>query len=280
MSISAMCWAWRQAVSSTETLVLLALADYADEWGVCWPSIGTLETKTKLSDRSIQRSIRRLVKAGALSILAEGGGCRKSTRYRLNLDAEAVAEPEVAEETPPQCHPSAQAETPPQCHPSPDETPTQSRQTPTQSHPNHQEPPIKKEESPLPPEAGGSAGKPIGFEAFWKLYPRPLGEDAARRAWRAALRKGADPADIVFALETAVVLKRFDDSEGGRFIPYPAKWLRAGHWRDGLDAAEDDPEAERAEMISAVMEARQIPEAEAAAWVTKHQLAPPAMAAA
>jgi hypothetical protein len=37
-----MNWAWRQALATTLKLILMALADAADDQGVCWPSVSTL----------------------------------------------------------------------------------------------------------------------------------------------------------------------------------------------------------------------------------------------
>ncbi|MGB5741636.1 MAG: helix-turn-helix domain-containing protein, partial [Sedimenticolaceae bacterium] len=36
-----MNWAWRQTLTPTLKLVLMALADSADDQGVCWPSVST-----------------------------------------------------------------------------------------------------------------------------------------------------------------------------------------------------------------------------------------------
>jgi len=41
-----MNWAWRQGLPPTPKLVLMALADAADDHGVCWPSVTTLARDT------------------------------------------------------------------------------------------------------------------------------------------------------------------------------------------------------------------------------------------
>ena len=46
MSIVAMNWAWGRQLKPTAQLVLMSLADAADDdQGVCWPSIPTLARK-------------------------------------------------------------------------------------------------------------------------------------------------------------------------------------------------------------------------------------------
>jgi hypothetical protein len=63
MSLEATIWAWGQAKaipSPSALLVLLCLADHADEDGVCWPSQNRIEEKTGLSERCIRDSLKML----------------------------------------------------------------------------------------------------------------------------------------------------------------------------------------------------------------------------
>ena len=54
-------WAWKQKTPSPVTkLLLVALADNADEDGVCWPGVKHLMIKTGLSERTVRRSLRLL----------------------------------------------------------------------------------------------------------------------------------------------------------------------------------------------------------------------------
>lgn len=59
--------------SSTDKLVLLALADNANDEGECWPSMTTLSVKTCLSDRAVQKSLKRLQEIGAATIKERAG---------------------------------------------------------------------------------------------------------------------------------------------------------------------------------------------------------------
>ena len=68
----------------TETLLMLALADYADEQGVCWPSKETLARRSRISKRTVDKYVNQLAKNGWLSVEKNGG--RKSNCYRLNID--------------------------------------------------------------------------------------------------------------------------------------------------------------------------------------------------
>lgn len=83
-----MTWVWdNSSAGGTERLVLLAIADCADDTGAnAWPSIATLARKTRLDERTVQRVIRRLADAGQLRVEACAGG-RGSNRYALVMGA-------------------------------------------------------------------------------------------------------------------------------------------------------------------------------------------------
>lgn len=59
--------AWPLAVSSTDKIVLLYLADRANAAGTCWPSVATIAASASLSDRAVQMAIKRLEEGGHLS---------------------------------------------------------------------------------------------------------------------------------------------------------------------------------------------------------------------
>ena len=69
------------------------------------------------------------------------------------------------------------------------------------------------------------------FTEFWAAYPRKVGRASGQRAWRAALRAGAFPKQIIAGAE------RFRDECRARgtasnYIPYPARWLNDGRYAD------------------------------------------------
>lgn len=80
--------------SSTDTLVLLALAEYAnDENRLAWPSISALIRRTRLDRRNIQRALRRLEASGRVSTTIggqieneRGEIINSSSVYRLEFD--------------------------------------------------------------------------------------------------------------------------------------------------------------------------------------------------
>lgn len=81
MSVRVMSAVWELDLPAFEKLVLLALADCANDEGLAWPSIATLKRKTNAGERTVQRSLRALAEAGHLRRdEVPGKGCK----YYLN----------------------------------------------------------------------------------------------------------------------------------------------------------------------------------------------------
>jgi len=66
------------------------------------------------------------------------------------------------------------------------------------------------------------------FEKFWEVFPKKVDKGAARRAWRAALKK-ADPELII---EKAKAYADDPNLPDKRFIKYPGSWLNAEAWNN------------------------------------------------
>ena len=66
-----------KTLGPTERLVMLALADHADDEGRCYPSIARLCERTGLSERAMQVRIKALSAEGYLVVNANAGpkGC-------------------------------------------------------------------------------------------------------------------------------------------------------------------------------------------------------------
>ena len=81
MSRVARDWAWSQSLPPTPKFVLVALAERADEAGVCWPSMSQLAEITGLAERTLQMALRALEASGHLA--CERGAGRTRSRYQL-----------------------------------------------------------------------------------------------------------------------------------------------------------------------------------------------------
>ena len=73
MSVAATNYVWEQSpAEGADRLVLLALADFADESGNCFGSWGKLCQKTRLARATVARSVKRLQKSGELVMVEKG----------------------------------------------------------------------------------------------------------------------------------------------------------------------------------------------------------------
>ena len=90
MSIKLMSCIWENFPrGGGEKLVLLALADWADDFGYrIYPSIAAVAKKTNLSERQVQRILNKFVDDGILEIVAnENGGRNRTRHYHMNASA-------------------------------------------------------------------------------------------------------------------------------------------------------------------------------------------------
>lgn len=71
----------------SDLLALLALADWSDDEGLCWPSMAAIAKKTRLSRSQAQRIVHQLIEDSFLAVTGnETGGAPGSTRqYQINL---------------------------------------------------------------------------------------------------------------------------------------------------------------------------------------------------
>lgn len=83
MSIRIMSQVWDSGPEDrAELLVLLALADFANDAGECWPSMICIAAKARMTERGAQKIVRRLEETGWLEI-ATGGGRGGKNSYRI-----------------------------------------------------------------------------------------------------------------------------------------------------------------------------------------------------
>ena len=81
-------WAFSKAENST-LLVLLAVADFADDHGYAYPSVETLATKARIDRRTAQRALADLVEMGELEIDRQAG-MRGCNLYRMTVSEQTT----------------------------------------------------------------------------------------------------------------------------------------------------------------------------------------------
>lgn len=201
---------WRLDLPPSDKMVLLALADAANDDGVTWMALESrdevkldLIKKTSLSRRAIQSAIKRLCEAGYLSrVDRPGKGVIWTVRGCISR-------------TPQEMHPRGAGDAPGGAAGAP-----------------------KPSTNPQPSSEGKPSSEdatPSSFEVFWKAYPSKTGKGAARRAFDVAARKirkaDGDPLAVMLdALGRAVASARWNDPTYTK--PNPTTWLTQERWED------------------------------------------------
>ncbi len=70
----------------SDLLALLALADWSDDEGRCFPAIASISKKTRLSEKQARRVVHNLIETGFLYVTAGVDGGGMSRRYQIALD--------------------------------------------------------------------------------------------------------------------------------------------------------------------------------------------------
>ncbi len=91
MSISLMTDVWKLRLQAPRKMVLLALADNANDEGTdCWPSVGKLVEKCSMSERAIQGHLSALEEDGYIKRHERLGRSNKFTIYVDQIRSELM----------------------------------------------------------------------------------------------------------------------------------------------------------------------------------------------
>lgn len=95
--------------TSTDIFLMTMLLRFCQGKAICWPTVGTLSSKMKMSERTIQSAIKRCVKAGVIRFLKDTG-LRQGRRFVITSHpASSSLTGEIpAESTAPICGPALQ----------------------------------------------------------------------------------------------------------------------------------------------------------------------------
>lgn len=265
-----------------ERLVAVALADNAHRDGTrIFPSIAELADRTRLSERSVQLHISRMVAAGWLILTKKSTGRRGATNeYRICPDWLAggnctpPAAPVLRTNAPKKAKSWGANSSP---HEAVDKSHswgeagcavgcnlTQDGVKPIAPKPSLT---VKEPNTPLPPTGGREPGQAEqtdealppdadDFTAnFWSLYPRKVDEQLARAAWAEL----APSPDLQRTIKAAVIAWSASDEwkrERRRFVPKPNRWLARERWKDVPGEADAPPVVDEAERTRAALAAR------------------------
>lgn len=87
MSVKILSMVWEgYPGGGSELLALLALADWSDDEGRCFPAMASIGRKTRLSEKQARRVVHSLEEAGFLRVTGGQSGGGMSRRYQIALD--------------------------------------------------------------------------------------------------------------------------------------------------------------------------------------------------
>jgi hypothetical protein len=84
----------RSQHKGSELLLMLAIADNANDQGLAYPSAKTLAKKTRLSNRQVQRLIRVVTRSRELEV-SVGTGPRGCHEYHMHLGGDKMSSDEI-----------------------------------------------------------------------------------------------------------------------------------------------------------------------------------------
>jgi hypothetical protein len=187
-----------EGLTPTKKLILVLLANYADEKKTCYPSYAHIAKIVGLkTTKGIKSAIKEFEQLGYLKIInrkAEHGGYI-SNLYRLTLDKKAMVEldPRVAENT--------RVGLP--------DTHNTKEETKTNIYTDH-------------------------FETFWKKYPRKVGKHKAAMTFEKSLQYVFFD-DLMRALKIFISENERTETQ---FIPHASTWLNQKRFLDYKDKKE------------------------------------------
>lgn len=216
-------------------LVMLVLADHADENGESYPSIRRIVEMTRATRRSVQYAIRDLERAGLIRSVTGGrnrdGSGKRSSRYRIQLSQltsmGATIAPIGGERAQP-LHPMGATIAPLRAQPLRLKGATIAPEPSLNRH-------IEPSDEPPSPQgegAGDTFGDSITAEMIFASYPRRVEKAEALKAIREAITAGNAPARLLERVRAyAAAVARWPEGDR-RYVPHPPKWFRAASFDD------------------------------------------------
>lgn len=90
MSIEFMNWCWKEAdVNKAELLVLLSLADQANDNGECYPFIKSIAKRTRSNEATVHRNLKKLENEGIIEISKHNG---RGNHYKILALQNAISQ--------------------------------------------------------------------------------------------------------------------------------------------------------------------------------------------
>jgi DNA-binding transcriptional ArsR family regulator len=264
MSWRATSWAAEQITGSPITkLVLLKLADNANDEGVCWPSVPLIADHTELSIRTVQEHLHRLEAKGLLRIeRRQANGLNMANVYHLQLAPPATRRKAAAEKPMARSGAAAAPVVQDQHQGGAGDAPGVVQLTASHIEEPPIEPPLN-----LPSHGPAGAGQGDGVEfldldtdARWPEFRKVVADNwpggfpaddeiAGMRAFERQAKVHGCSLVIDCARLHGAAKRKQQDARGARsaqqFIKRPSNWLKEGDWRGYIPASQNNRATEK-----------------------------------
>lgn len=227
---------WESTLPPHLKLVALALLSFADADGRnIYPSVSRVAGMVGKSARAVQTDIGALLSAGLFVLESRGGGRAKTARYRFakdEVDFEVSTKNSEVDFGVSDTEPRTGAwKTRKSGAERVKPTAKKGEARFTRSIHDQITDQIKTKERTPVARLRNSAMDDERFSQFWTAYPRKVDKPEARKAWAKLTVTDALFDRIVQALEWQCQQPGWLE-QGGKFVPYPASWLRGERWED------------------------------------------------
>jgi hypothetical protein len=243
---------WKGGPSDrSQRLLLLALADSANDEGFCWPGTALLAGKASMSVRTVLRALKSLKNDGWIRINPKAYHCKGNT-YEINLDklGDKKSHDKLSHDKTGNSQVTKRAE-------SGDKTGNPPDPLIGRTIKNRKEPSFISAEDGFTLDGSPKAKASVRFTEdeiarIYNAYPRKVKRQKAFEAIKEALKGIDDPNPVQYLL---AAVREFADSPAGKkgeFTPHPSTWFKDKQWLDdrsewqkkGDDGSKREPRAE------------------------------------
>lgn len=209
----------------SELLALLALADWSDDNGRCYPSMMAIAKKVRLSRSQVQRVVHKLIEDKFISVIGnDNGGAPGSTRqYRIALArltgcTDATGSTDATGRTGARDGPHGCAET----------GRMDATQTVMYTSKNRHSRVAPRNRVNNKAKVNAPTDTSECFQTAWQEYPRRAGDNPKVRAinaWNARLQDGHSEEEMLAGVRRYAAYARANGMEGSRYVKQTATFF-------------------------------------------------------
>lgn len=219
-------------LKGNEKLLMLAIADNANDSGVAFPSWNSLMTKTSMSKGSVSKWLRELENKGLIFRVSRNrkNGSRTSNKYLIYpYDNKMLLDEEELDIFIEHFNQSSEVEL------------VQDLNMPSStfelgnrgqsSEVEHLKPSLNFNRKNKP---SLKEKKEKDFQKFWQAYPRKIAKAKAKTAFMRLYKEMPNIEELLSILERHKASKQWKQSDG-KYIPHATTWLNQQRWEDEVE---------------------------------------------